>query len=92
MSNSVRVYRYICEILQLYVPGAGHLTPCSVPRGGFLYTVIVPGEGFLLPSSRVPEGWVWMKLIPALLCKIPSQIFLYCHQVTSGDNNDLPGK
>ena len=26
----------------------------SVPRGGFLYTMIVAGGGFLLPSSRVP--------------------------------------
>ena len=24
----------------------GLLTPCSVPREGFLYTMIVPGEGF----------------------------------------------
>ena len=32
----------------------GLLTPCSVPRGGFLYTMIVPGGGFLLSSSRVP--------------------------------------
>ena len=31
----------------------GLLTPCSVPRGGFLYTMIVPGERFLLPSCRV---------------------------------------
>ena len=42
------------------------MTPCSVPRGGFLYTMIVPGGGFLLPLSRVPGGWLWMKLIPAL--------------------------
>ena len=32
----------------------GLLTPCSVPRGGFLYTMIVPRGGILLPSSRVP--------------------------------------
>ena len=32
----------------------GLLTPCIVPRGGFLYRMIVPGGGFLLPSSRVP--------------------------------------
>ena len=31
------------------------MTPCSVPGGGFLYTIIVPGGGFLLPSSRVPQ-------------------------------------
>ena len=30
------------------------MTPCSVPRGGSLYTTIVPGGGFLLPSSHVP--------------------------------------
>ena len=33
----------------------GLLTPCFVPRGGFLYTLLVPRGGFLLPSSRVPE-------------------------------------
>ena len=44
----------------------GLLTPFSVPRGGFLYTMIVPRGGFLLPSSRVPGGWLSMKLIPAL--------------------------
>ena len=34
----------------------GLLTPCFVPRGGFLYTMTVPGGGgFLLPSSRAPE-------------------------------------
>ena len=42
--------------------GWGFLTPCSVPRGGFLYTLIVPGGGFLLPSSCVlgacPRGMV----------------------------------
>ena len=47
------------------------LTPCAVPRGGFLYTMIVLGGGFLLPSSRVPRvcpgggGWLWMRLMPA---------------------------
>ena len=30
------------------------LTPCFVPRGGILYTIIVPGGGFLPPSSSVP--------------------------------------
>ena len=56
-----------------YVPGVGLLTPCSVPRGAFLYTMIVPGEGlfFLQVESwlSVPGGggvgWLWMKLIPA---------------------------
>ena len=32
----------------------GLLTPCFVPKGGFLYTMFVQGGGFLLPSSRVP--------------------------------------
>ena len=32
----------------------GLLTPCIVPRGGFLYRMIVLGGGSLLPSSRVP--------------------------------------
>ena len=26
--------------------GWGFLAPCSVPKGGFLYTTIVPGKGF----------------------------------------------
>ena len=34
----------------------GHLTPCIVTEGGFLYRMIVPGGGFLLPSSRVRGG------------------------------------
>ena len=67
ISNSVRVYRYICEIFTLYVPGVGLLTPCSVPRGGFFVHNNFPGGGILLPSSRVPGGWLWMKLIPALI-------------------------
>ena len=48
---------YLWNFLTLY-PGGGVLTPCSVPRGGFLYTMIVPGGGFLLPSSHVPGGMV----------------------------------
>ena len=36
----------------------GLLTPYSVPRVGFLYTMIVLGGEFLLPSSRVPGGMV----------------------------------
>ena len=32
----------------------GLLTRCSVPRGGFLYTMIVPGEGFC--SIQVVSG------------------------------------
>ena len=32
----------------------GFLTPCFVPRGVVLYTMIVPVGGFLLPSSHVP--------------------------------------
>ena len=31
----------------------GLLTPCSVPRGGFLYTMIALRGEFLLSSSRV---------------------------------------
>ena len=29
-----------------YVPGVGLLTPCSVPRGAFLYTMIATGDSF----------------------------------------------
>ena len=55
ISNSVRVHRYICEILYLYVPGGGLLTPCSVPREGFLYTTIVP-EGEFCSLQVVSRG------------------------------------
>ena len=52
-----------------YFPGVGLLTPCSVPRGVFLYTMIVPGEGFapfkLCTKGLSQGGWSWMKLIPA---------------------------
>ena len=56
ISNSVRVYRYICEIFYLYVPGVGLLTPCFVPRGKFLYIMIVTGGGFLAPLRVVFLG------------------------------------
>ena len=36
----------------------GLLTPCFVPRGGVLYTMIVLEVGFLPPSSRVPGEMV----------------------------------
>ena len=67
-------FQIVSEFIDIFVKfsnfmswGVVLLTPCSVPRGGFLYTMIVPGRGFLLPSSRVPGegGWFWMKLIPA---------------------------
>ena len=31
------------------------MTPCSVPRGGFLYTMIVPGKSFA-PFKSCPGG------------------------------------
>ena len=49
------------------------MTPCSVPRGGFLYTIIVPGRVFApfksCPGGLSRGGWFWMKLIPALYIK-----------------------
>ena len=53
-----------------YVPGVGLLTPCSVPRGAFLYTMIAPGRAFA-PFKLCTRGlswgggWLRMKLIPA---------------------------
>ena len=35
----------------------GLLTPCFVPREGFLYTMIVPGEGFC-SLKVVSQGFV----------------------------------
>ena len=54
ISNSVRVYRYICGTFLTFVPRVGLLTPCFVSRAGFLYTMIFSGEEFLLPSSGGP--------------------------------------
>ena len=53
-----------------YVPGVGLLTPCSVPMGAFLYTMILPGEGFcylqvVYQGFVLVGGGVWMKLILA---------------------------
>ena len=44
----------------------GLLTPCFVPRGGFLYTMIVLGGGFLPLRVVSRGGWFWVKLIAAL--------------------------
>ena len=46
------------------------MTPCFVPRGGVLYTMIVLGERFLPPSSRTPgvcPGGVVMDEIDACI-------------------------
>ena len=52
----------------------GLLTPCFLPNGGFLYTMIVPRGGFLPPSSRARGlslgEWFWMKLTAALMCTV----------------------
>ena len=58
ISNSVRVYRYICEIFLLYVPRMRLLTPCFVPREGFLYTVIVPRGRDFASFKSCPGGIV----------------------------------
>ena len=53
--------------LKFYVPGVGLLTPCFVPRGGVLYTMIVSGEGLLPPESRVlgvcPGGMKFLRVV-----------------------------
>ena len=49
----------------------GLLTPCFVPRGGVLYTMIVPGEGFLPPSSRAPGGMVLDEIDNCIKLKTP---------------------
>ena len=57
-------FQTVSEFIDILVnsPTLCLLTPCSVPRGGFLYTMIVPGEGFcsLQVVSRrfVPGGMV----------------------------------
>ena len=48
--------------LSNFIPGVGLMTPCSVARGGFLYTIVVPGEGFcslqVMSWGFVPGGVV----------------------------------
>ena len=46
-------FQIVSEFIDIFVkfshfmsPGVGLLTPCSVPSGGLLYTIIVPGERF----------------------------------------------
>ena len=36
--------------------GVGLLTPCSVPREGFLYTMVVPGGRVFAPFKSCPGG------------------------------------
>ena len=59
------------------------MTPCSVPRGGFLYKMIVLGGGFLLPSCRVPGGMVMDEtdtcIIPASM-KLIGRQYALCSQ------------
>ena len=45
ISNSVDIFVKLSNFIP-YFPGVRLLTPCSVLRGVFLYTIIVPGEGF----------------------------------------------
>ena len=46
----------------------GILTPFSVSRGGFLYTMIVLGGEFLLPSSRVLGRMVIDEIDTCITC------------------------
>ena len=55
-------FQIVSEFIDIFVKfsnfmsGGGLLTPCSVPRGGFLYTMIVPGEGFCSLQVVSPGG------------------------------------
>ena len=77
-------FQIVSEFIDTFVkfltlcPGVGPLTPCLVPEGGFLYTVIVQGGGFLPPSSRVPG------VCPGGLHEIDNCIRIRCpsHDVT----------
>ena len=71
ISNSVRVYRHICEIFYLYVARGEAFDSLFCPEGRVLYTMIVPGGRVFAPFKFCPGGlsrggWFWMKLIPAL--------------------------
>ena len=51
-------FQIVSEFIDIFVKLSdfmGLLTPCSVPRGAFLYTMIVPGEGFA-PFKLCPWG------------------------------------
>ena len=70
-SFSFQIVREFIDIFVKLSDFMGLLTPCSVPRGAFLYTMIVSGEGFcsfqvVLGGCPGRGGWLWMKLIPAL--------------------------
>ena len=45
MSEFIDIFVKLSNFIP-YVPGVGLSTPCSVPRGAFLYTMIVTEEGF----------------------------------------------
>ena len=49
------VSEFIDTFMKFYVSGVAFLSPCFVPRGGFLYTMIVPGES-LCPLQVCPGG------------------------------------
>ena len=50
------------------------LSPCSVPRGGFLYTMIVPGGGALFTSSHVLGGMVMDEIDTCINSKLNFKI------------------
>ena len=58
--------------------GMGLLTPCFVPRGGFLYTMIVPGEGFCSLRVMFQEGTVLDEIDSCIICTLSSCATEYC--------------
>ena len=55
---SETLYKYICEIFLLYVPGVGSLTPRFVPGEGFVHSDC-PGRGRVFaPFESCPGGMV----------------------------------
>ena len=73
----------------------GLLTPCSVPRGGFFYTVIVPrGEGFC-SVQVVSRGMVLDEIYTCIrtdgsACRVGSLKVLDNQAIPKNDQNTIP--
>ena len=76
ISNSVRVYRYICEIFSNFMSREwGFWSPVLSRGKGFCTQWLSLGRVFAsFESCPGREGWFWMKLMPSLYwcCIIPT--------------------
>ena len=78
MSEVIDIFVKLSNFIP-YVPGVGLLTPCSVPRGVFLYTMIVPREGFApfkLCTRGLSRGEVVMDEIDTCILNLKIKIII----------------